>query len=68
MVEFDQFEIWAKSGDRWEIVAGFQSLEVAKAVLAQRRSRVRLVRSVYHDGKLHDQQLLDEVQGVRNAG
>jgi len=64
MDRFEQFEIWATrpdSASRWEMVAAFADFEVASAVASRRGRRVRLVHSIYEEGKLVKQEVLAEV-------
>ena len=68
MDRFEQYEIWglsSKSGARWEFVAAFHDFDVASAVAARRGRGVRLVRAVYEDGKLAEQQVIAELGSTR---
>jgi hypothetical protein len=68
MDRFEQFEIWATRPDnpsRWEMVAAFRDFEVASAVASRRGRRVRLVHSIYEEGKLVKQEVLAEVGDTR---
>jgi len=68
MDRFEQFEIWATRPDnpsRWEMVAAFHDFEVASAVASRRGRRVRLVHSIYEEGKLVKQEVLAEVGDTR---
>jgi hypothetical protein len=65
MARFEQFEVWALNGDKWELVAAFPEFEVAAAVARNRGSRVRLLRAVYEDGKLMGSEVIAEVGSTR---
>jgi hypothetical protein len=61
----EQYEIWVDHHGKWEMVAGFASLDVASAVFANRTYRQRLMRAIYEDGKLVQQEVLAEVGRTR---
>ena len=69
MDRWEQYEIWAlASGDtRWEFVAAFHDFDVASAVATRRGRGVRLVRAVYVDGKLAEQEVLVELGQTRHT-
>ncbi len=55
--------------DRWEMVASFQDLEFASAVAKNRSNllarNIRLVKAIYEDGKLVQQDIIAEVGSTR---
>ncbi len=65
MSRFEQYEIWALNGDRWEMIASFRDLDVASAVARNRSNRVRLMHVVYEDGKPVQEDILAEVGATR---
>jgi hypothetical protein len=69
MVRWEQFEIWglASGARRWEFVAAFHDFDVASAVASRRGHGVRLVHTVYVDGKLAEQEVLVEVGQSRQT-
>lgn len=69
MERWEQYEIWAlpSGSSRWEFVASFHDFDVASAVARNRGQGVRLVHSVYVDGRLAEQQVLAEVGKTRQT-
>ena len=61
----EQFEVWRLNGERWELVAAFADFDLANAVAMNRSSRMRLVHTVYQDGKLVEKEVLMEVGAPR---
>ena len=66
MARWEQFEVWALKGEKWEFLASFLNFEVANALARNRPSRVRLIHAVYEDGKVVEQEILAEVGATRN--
>jgi hypothetical protein len=66
---FEQYEVWALTpgnGTRWEMVAAFQDFDVASAIASRRGRGVRLIQTVYEDGKVVEQHVLAEVGAIRD--
>jgi hypothetical protein len=64
MARWEQFEVWARAGDRWELVAAFADFQVAQAVAHNRHTGVRLVHAVIEDGKEVQRDTLAEIGGA----
>ncbi len=62
---FEQFEVLELQGEKWVMIASFLDLEVASAVARNRSSRMRLVKAIYEDGKLIEQDVIAEVGSTR---
>jgi hypothetical protein len=60
---FEQFEVWARNGDAWELVAWFRDFDVAQAVAQGRRTGVRLVHAVFEPGRPVRRDTLAEIGG-----
>ena len=70
MDRFEQYEIWGltpNSGTRWVFVAAFRDFDVASAVAARRGRGVRLVRVVYENDKLAEQEVIAELGSIRES-
>lgn len=68
MERWEQYEIWGMaSGSRWEFVAAFHDFDVASAVATRRGRGVRLIRAVYVNGKLAEQEVLVELGQTRQS-
>jgi hypothetical protein len=69
MERWEQYEIWAVTSGarRWEFVAAFHDFDVASAVATRRGRGVRLVHTVYVNGKLAEQEVLVEVGQSRQT-
>jgi hypothetical protein len=65
MSRWEQFEVWVFHADKWRFVASFVDFELASALARSRKSRVRLVRAVYENGKTVQQEVLAEVGATR---
>ncbi len=65
MARFDQFEIWALNGDKWELTSAFRDFDVASAVARSRSARVRLMHVVYEDGQVVEKQVIAEIGATR---
>jgi len=61
MARWEQYEIWVQNGARWEMLGFFRDFEVAKAMASRHSSRMRLIRAVYQDGKIVEQDILAEL-------
>ncbi|MFB3917808.1 MAG: hypothetical protein ACE14M_13835 [Terriglobales bacterium] len=67
MSRFEQYEIWALHGEKWELVASFANFDVANAMTRNRSSRVRLIHAIYEEGKPVEQEVLAEVGATRQT-
>ncbi len=65
MPRWEQYEVWALNGERWESVATFKDFDVASALARSRTDRVRLIHAVYDDGKRVEEDLLAELGATR---
>ena len=65
MPRWEQFEVWAQNGAKWEMIASFSDFEVASAMARNRSTRMRLVHAVYENGKIVEQDVLAEVGTTR---
>jgi hypothetical protein len=64
MARWEQYEVWARAGDKWELVATFREFDVAQAVAHGRHTGVRLVHAVIEDGKPVQRDTLAEIGGA----
>jgi hypothetical protein len=67
MSHLEQFEILQLQGDKWQLVAAFQDLDLANEVARNRRSNVRLVRATYEDGKRVSEEILLDLGSTRET-
>jgi len=65
MARWEQFEVWAQNGARWELIGSFNDLEVASTLARNRSNRMRLVHAVYEDSKRVEEDVLAEVGVTR---
>ncbi len=65
MARFEQYEIWAQNGDKWELTSSFRDFDVASAVASSRTTRVRLMHVIYEDGQVVEKQVLAEIGATR---
>ncbi len=65
MARYEQYEIWALNGEKWELTSAFRDFEVASAVARLRSSRVRLMHVIYEDGQVVEKQVIAEVGATR---
>ena len=63
----EQYEVWVKNKERWDLVATFRDFDAASAVFRNRTYRQRLLMSVYENGKLVRQDVLAEVGRTREV-
>lgn len=63
MARWEQFEVWVRSGEKWELIAAFADFDVAQAVARGRHTGVRLVHAVIEDGKQVERDTLAEIGG-----
>jgi len=68
MARWEQYEIWAHNGAKWEIVAAFSDFEIASALARKYSSRMRLIHVVYDGGKVVGQDILMEFGARRDTG
>ncbi len=65
MPRWEQYEVRALNGERWECIATFKDFDVASALARSRTDRVRLIHAVYDDGKRVEEDLLAELGATR---
>lgn len=68
MARLEQYEVWIQSNSQWEMIASFADFEVASSLTRTRSSRMRLIHTIYDEGKLIFQDLLAEVGLTRESG
>lgn len=66
MARWEQFEVWAQNGTKWEMVAAFNDFELASALARTRGSRMRLIHTVYEDQRIVEQNVLAELGTTRS--
>jgi hypothetical protein len=67
MARWEQFEVWVLNGPRWTMVAAFNDFELASTVSRNRSERMRLIHTVYENGKVVEQDILAELGNVRTG-
>jgi hypothetical protein len=67
MARWEQFEVWVLHGARWNMVASFNDFELASTVSRNRSERMRLIHTVYENGKVVEQDILAELGTVRTG-
>ena len=65
MARFEQYEICAQNGDKWELSSAFHDFDVASAVARARSTRVRLMQVTYVDGEAVETHIIAEIGGLR---
>jgi hypothetical protein len=67
MPRWEQYEVWAMNGEKWELVASFMEFDVANAVSKNRSGGggVRLIHAVYEGNTLVKQDVIAEVGKTR---
>ena len=61
----EQYEVWVKNKERWDLIATFRHFEAASAVFRNRTYRQKLLLAVYENGQLVRQDVLAEVGRTR---
>lgn len=67
MTRCEQYEVWQQEGERWELVGAFREFELANAVARNRPARMRLIHSVYENGKPAKQDIIAEIGSTREV-
>ncbi len=67
MARWEQYEIHQMNGTKWELLGAFADLELAKTMARNRATRMRLVRAVYEDGKLLEQDVIADLGATRDV-
>ncbi len=67
MAHLEQFEVLQLHGEKWELVAAFQDLELATEVARNRRSNIRVVRVSYEDEKRVLEEILLDLGSTRDV-
>ena len=67
MARWEQFEIWQLKGEKWEMLGAFPDLELAKTMARSRNTKSRLVRAVYEDDKMVEQDVIADLGATRDV-
>jgi aromatic ring-opening dioxygenase LigB subunit len=67
MAKLEQFEVLQLHGEKWELVAAFQDLELATEVARNRRSNIRVVRVSFEDEKRVLEEILLDLGSTRDV-
>lgn len=67
MARWEQFEIYQMNGEKWELLGAFADLELAKTMARNRSTRMRLVRTVYDEGKQVEQDVIADLGATRDV-
>jgi hypothetical protein len=67
MTRCEQFEVSVLNEQRWHLLGAFADFEVANALARARRSRVRLARTEYEEGKPIVTDILAEIGDTRTG-
>jgi hypothetical protein len=67
MARWEQFEVWVLNGARWNMIAAFCDFELASIVSQNRSERMRLIHTIYENGKVVEQDILAELGNVRTG-
>lgn len=67
MARLEQFEVLQLHGEKWELVAAFQDLELATEVARNRRSNIRVVRVSYENEKRVLEEILLDLGSTRDV-
>lgn len=67
MGRWEQYQIWVVNGERWEMVAAFNDVEIASAMTRNYSSRMRLIHAVYEGNKIVAQDVLVELGETRKS-
>ncbi len=67
MGRVEQFEVLQLNGEKWELIAAFEDMDLATAVARNRSSNVRLVRSAYEDGKKVSEDVILDLGSTRDV-
>jgi hypothetical protein len=67
MARWEQYEIWQKNGERWELLGAFAELDVAKTMTRNREAAMRLIHAVYVDGKQIEKDVIADLGATRDV-
>lgn len=67
MAHWEQFEIWQLKDNKWELLGAFPDLDLAKTMARSRTTKSRLVRAVYEDDKLIEQDVIADLGATRDV-
>jgi hypothetical protein len=67
MINQEQFEVSVLEHGRWEMLAAFRDFDVANALAQSRKSRVRVIRAEFTDGKQVSADVLAEIGATRSG-
>ena len=68
MARWEQYEVWVQKGVKWEIAAAFSDFEIASALARNYSTRMRLIHTVYDEGKVVERDVLMELGARRETG
>jgi hypothetical protein len=67
MSRLEQFEVLQLNDEKWELVAAFEDLDLATEIARARRTRVRVVRATYDDGKRISEDIIVDLGSTRDV-
>lgn len=67
MARWEQYEIWQKNAEKWELLGAFADLEVAKTMTRNRQTAMRLIHAVYEDGKQVGKDVIADLGATRDV-
>ena len=63
MARWEQYEVWVRAGDKWELSGAFREFDVAQAVAHGRHTGIRIVHAAIEDGKPVARDIIAEIGG-----
>jgi len=67
MARWEQFEIWQKKGEKWELLGAFADLDVANTMARSRGTHTRLIRAVYDGENQIEQDVIADIGATRDV-
>lgn len=67
MARWEQFEIWQKKGEKWELLGAFPDLDVANTMARSRGAQTRLIRAVYDGENQIEQDVIADIGATRDV-
>ena len=67
MARWEQFEIWQKNGEKWELLGAFSDLQVANTMARSRSTHTRLIRAVYEGENKIEQDVIADIGPTRDV-
>jgi hypothetical protein len=65
MARWEQYEVWVRSGEVWDLLGSFADMEPAGALVSARRQRVRLLHVLFEDSKRLEEQTIAEIGATK---